>query len=80
MPRFERYSAIYYYSPGYATVTNTRLASLHGLTVGPVSLSTTPVPFRKPRARHELARCRAAGVAGFRLRLSGGRCAPSAIR
>jgi len=61
-------------------VTNARFASLHGLTVGPFSLSTTPVSLRKPRARHELAWCRAAGAAGFRLRLGGGRCAPAAIR
>jgi len=30
-------------------------SSLHGLPVGPVPLSTTPVPLRKPRARHERA-------------------------
>ena len=46
----------------------------------PVPLSTTPAPLRKPRARHELAWCRAAGAAGFRLRPGGGRCAPAAIR
>ncbi len=28
--------------------------SLHGLPVGPFSLTTTPVPLRKPRARHNL--------------------------
>lgn len=39
----------------------------------PVPLSTTPpVPLRPPRARHELAWCRAAGAAGFRLRPGGG--------
>jgi len=35
-------------------VTNARIAALHGLPVGPFSLSTTPVPLRKPHARHEL--------------------------
>jgi hypothetical protein len=34
-------------------VTNALFASLHRLMVGPVSLTTTPVPFRKKRARHE---------------------------
>jgi hypothetical protein len=34
-------------------VTNAPFASLHRLIVGPVSLTTTPVPFRKKRARHE---------------------------
>ena len=34
-------------------VTNARFASLHGLPVGPFSLSTPPVPLRKSRARHE---------------------------
>ncbi len=34
-------------------VTNAHCASLHGLPVGPVPLSTTPVPLRKPRARRE---------------------------
>jgi hypothetical protein len=38
----------------------------------PVPLSTMPAPLLKPRARHELAWCRAAGAAGFRLRLGGG--------
>jgi hypothetical protein len=36
-----------------SAVSNARFATLHGLAVGPVSLSTTPVPLRKPRARHE---------------------------
>lgn len=48
MPQFERYSAIYYYSPGYAAVTNARFASFHGLPVAPFPLSTTPAPLRKP--------------------------------
>ena len=58
------------------TPTNARFAALHGLPVGPVSLSTPPAPLRKPRARHERASamCRKSG--GFRLRLGGGRCAP----
>ena len=34
-------------------MTNARFASLHGLPVVPVPLSTTPAPLRKPRARHE---------------------------
>jgi hypothetical protein len=34
-------------------VTNARFAALHGLPVRPVTLSTTPVPLRKPRARHK---------------------------
>jgi len=50
-------------------VTNARFASLHGLPVGPVPLSTTPVPLLKPHARHELVCCRAADAAGFRLAL-----------
>ena len=61
-------------------VTNARFTSLHGLSVAPFPPSTVPVPLRKPRARHELAWCRAAGAAGFRLRPGGGRCAPAAIR
>ncbi len=35
-------------------VTNAHCASLRGLPVGPVPLSTTPVPLRKVRARHRL--------------------------
>lgn len=50
-------------------VTNARFAPLHGLPVAPVSLSTTPVPLRKPRARHELVWSMAASAEGFRLRL-----------
>jgi len=61
-------------------VTTARFASLHGLPVVPYAFSTTPVPLRKPRARHELAWCRAARAAGFRLRSAAGRCAPAAIR
>jgi hypothetical protein len=30
------------------------VCSFHGLPVGPVPLTTTPVPLRKPRARHDL--------------------------
>jgi hypothetical protein len=63
-----------------SAVTNARFASLRGLPVVPAPLSTTPAPLLKPRARHELAWCRAAGAVGFRLRLGGGRCAPAAIR
>ena len=35
-------------------MTIARIAALHRLPVGPFSLSTTPVPPRKPRDRHEL--------------------------
>jgi len=77
IPQSERYNATYY---GYAAVTNARFASLHGLTVGPFSLSTTPVSLRKPRARHERKCYNAAKAAGFRLRLGGGRYAPAAFR
>jgi len=34
-------------------VTNARFTPLHRLMVGPVSFTTTPVPFRKTRARHD---------------------------
>lgn len=50
-------------------MTNVQFASLHGLPVGPVPLSTTPVALHKPHARHELVCCRAADAAGFRLAL-----------
>jgi hypothetical protein len=30
------------------------VCSLHGLPVGPLALTTPPVPLRKPRARHDL--------------------------
>ena len=56
---------------GGGAVTNARFASFRGLPVGPFSLSTTPVPLRKPRARHEWhLPIRRKG--GFRLRLGGG--------
>lgn len=47
-----------------SAVTNARFAPLHGLLVGPVSHSTTPVPLHKPRARHEraIAKCRSRGL------------------
>ncbi len=62
-------------------VTNARFTPLHGLPVGPVPLSTTPVPLRKPRARHEWAfagvpRVRQASVCGS----AAGRFTPAAIR
>jgi hypothetical protein len=41
--------------PAPVAVTNARFASLHGLPVALYALSTTPVPLRKPRARHERA-------------------------
>ena len=40
-------------SKAFTAVTIARIATLHGLPVGPFSLSTTPVPLHKPRARHE---------------------------
>ena len=46
----------------------------------PCSPSTTPVPLRKPRARHERQLQWPQAAAGFRLRLGGGRCAPATIR
>jgi len=62
-------------------VTNARFASLHGLTVGPVS------PLDHARSASQTARssraCQAqdaAVAAGFRLRLGGGRCAPASFR
>ena len=56
----------------YLAVTNARFVTLHRLAVGPVPLSTPPVPLLKPCARHERhSRC-AARAAGFRLRLGGG--------
>jgi len=50
------------------------------LPVGPVSPSTTPVPLRKPCARHDLVFADCRNAAGFRLWLGGGRCAPASIR
>jgi len=41
-------------SKAFTAVTIARIATLHGLPVGPFSLSTTPVPLRKQRDRHEL--------------------------
>ncbi len=38
-------------------MTNARFATLHVLLVVPVPLSTTPVPLRKSRARHERESC-----------------------
>lgn len=53
-------------------MTNARFAPLLGLSVGPFSLSTTPAPLRKPRARHERQSPHASKAAGFRLRLGSG--------
>jgi hypothetical protein len=61
-------------------VTNAQFAALHGLPVA-------PYPSRR-RPFHSTNRALvtsehpqiAAGAAGFRLRLGGGRCAPAAIR
>jgi hypothetical protein len=61
-------------------VTNARFVSLHGLSVAPFPLSTTPVPLLKPRARHERNLHSAAGAAGFRLWLGGERCASAVFR
>jgi len=61
-------------------VTNTRFARSTGLPVVPFSLTTTPVPLRKPRARHDLTNAGPQEAASFRLRLGDGRCAPATIR
>ena len=53
-------------------VTSARCAPLYKLPVGPVPLSTTPVPLRKPRSRHEGHLQTAARAAGFHLRLGSG--------
>ena len=50
-------------------VTNARFASLHGLPVVPYAFSTTPVPLRKSRARHERHPHKTARAARFRLAL-----------
>ena len=48
--------------------------------VGPVSLTTMPVPFRKKRARHERHQHSTECSACFRLRFADGRFAPAAFR
>ena len=40
-------------SSSVLAVTNVRFVSPYRLMVGPVSLTTKPVPFRKTQARHE---------------------------
>jgi len=52
------------------------LPDLHRLPVGPVPLTTTPVPFRKKRARHERHPHSTEYSACFRLRFGDGRFAP----
>ncbi len=61
-------------------VTNARFAPLHGLTVGPVPLSTMPAPLRKTRARHERHSQSAARGGGFRLRPGSACCAPTSFQ
>src|SRR5580698_1976807 len=55
------------------------VCSFHGLPVGPLTLTTTPVPLRKPRARHDLNSAgpheRRASVCGRRRRF-----APASLR
>ena len=63
-------------------MTNALFASLHGLSRRPVSLSTTPVPLRKTRARHERQldwpHQRRASVCGSAAALRSG-CVPAAL-
>jgi hypothetical protein len=54
--------------------------SFHGLPVVPFYRTTTPVPLRKPRARHDLTIVGPQAVASFRLRFGDGRYAPAALR
>jgi len=51
-----------------------------GLPVGPVSLSTTPVPLRKPRARHERHLQWAARRGGLPSAARRRGCAPASFR
>ncbi len=52
------------------------VCSFHGLPVGPLTLTTTPIPLRKPRARHDLNSAgpheRRASVSGRRAALRSG--------
>jgi len=63
-----------------SAVTDAPFAPLHGLPVGPVSLSTTPVPLRKTRARHERHPFKHRMSDGFRLRLGARRCTSASLR
>lgn len=57
----------------WTAVTNTRLAPLCGLPVGPSPSRPRPVPLRQSRARHEQHPFEAYCISdGFRLRLGGG--------
>ena len=63
-----------------SALTNARFAPLHRLEVGPLALPTPRIPLRKSVRSSRAALPSAAGAAGFRLRLGGGRCASAAIR
>ena len=66
-------------SKAFTAVTIARIATLHGLPVGPFSLSTTPVPIRKPRARHERQSRVGRKSGGLPSAARQRRCAPAAI-
>jgi len=66
-------------TPG-AAVTNARFASLHGLAVAPSPHRRRPFHFANRALVTSEHPQSAAGAAGFRLRLGGGRCAPAAFR
>jgi hypothetical protein len=59
--------------------TNALSAPLHGLTVGPVPLSTTPIPLRSSALVTSDIRSRAHISGGFRPRLGARRCASASL-